>query len=59
MNDNEYYKWVNEMNKQYYEQHKYDKIIQYLKDNHLAIIDLLLSVIAIIISIVALVSSLT
>lgn len=47
------------MNKQYYEQHKYDKIIQYLKDNHLAIIDLLLSVIAIIISIVALVSSLT
>lgn len=59
LNDNEYYKLVNEMNKQYYKQHKYDKIIQYLKDNHLAIIDLFFTAIAIVISIIALVNSLT
>jgi hypothetical protein len=47
------------MNKQYYKQHKYDKIIQYLKDNHLAIIDLFFTAIAIVISIIALVNSLT
>ncbi len=57
LNDNDYYKWVNEINKQYYEKHKYDKIIKYLKDNHLAIIDLFLSIVAIVISIIALANS--
>ena len=56
MNKNEY-DLISKLNKQYDEAHKYDKLIQYLKNNHLAIIDLFLSTIAIIISIIALIKT--
>lgn len=46
MNDDEYYKIYSEINNAYYEKHKYDKFIQYIKDNHLAIIAIIISVIA-------------
>ena len=54
MNENEYYKWVDEMNTQYAKNRKRKRIFNYFKNNHLAIIDLILSAIAIIISIIAL-----
>ncbi len=56
MNENDYYKWVNEVNIEYNKNLIRQKRIQYLKDNLLAIIDLVLSAIAIIISIIALCS---
>ncbi len=46
MTDNDIYKFVDKMNKEYYKKHKYDKLIQYLKNNHLAIIAIIISIIA-------------
>ena len=46
MNDNDYYKLILDMNKEYAKKHKFDKLIQYLKDNHLSIIALIISIIA-------------